>query len=380
MKCRKISKREFMKLGSMALAGLPLSLAHGHYFTEAGAGKPKGVPAKYYLTTPRGVRCQLCPNRCDIKEGERGDCRTRINIGGELYTLAYGNPCAVHIDPIEKKPLYHFLPGTPSLSIATAGCNLACLNCQNWQISQKRPDEVETVELMPGQVASLAISKECLSVAYTYTDPIVFYEYVMDSAIAVRESGLKNVVVSAGYIEEPPLREWCRYIDAANIDLKSFSDEIYQTLSAGSLKPVLNTLKVLKEEGVWLEITNLIVPQWTDDPEMIKRMCGWLADNGFEDTPLHFSRFTPTYKLDRLPVTPLEILDKARDMAFEAGIKYVYTGNVAGHEGKDTFCPACKKKLIDRSGFRLVTNHIANGKCGFCGETIAGVWSNPVSS
>ncbi len=369
-----------MKLGSMALAGLPLSLAHGHYFNDSGATKPKGVPAKYYLKTPRGVRCQLCPNRCDIKEGERGDCRTRINIAGELYTLAYGNPCAVHIDPIEKKPLYHFLPGTHSLSIATAGCNLACLNCQNWQISQKKPDEVETVELMPGQVAALAISKECSSVAYTYTDPIVFYEYVMDSAIAVHEPGLKNVIVSAGYIEEQPLREWCRYIDAANIDLKSFSDEIYQTLSAGTLKPVLNTLKVLKEEGVWLEITNLIVPQWTDDPEMIKRMCGWLAHNGFEDTPLHFSRFTPTYKLDRLPATPLEILDKARNMALEAGIKYVYTGNVAGHEGTDTYCPSCKKKLIDRSGFRLVTNHISNGKCEFCGETIAGVWGSPVNS
>jgi pyruvate formate lyase activating enzyme len=197
----------------------------------------------------------------------------------------------------------------------------------------------------------------------------------MDSAKEARELGIKNVIVSAGYIEEPPLREWCKYIDAANIDLKSFSDELYQNLNAGLLEPVLNALKVLKEEGVWLEITNLIVPRWTDDPEMIKQMCGWLARNGFENVPLHFSRFTPTYKLSNLPVTPVEILDQARNIALKSGLKYVYVGNVPGHEGKDTYCPACKKKLIDRSGYRLVTNHISEGKCSFCGEAIPGVWS-----
>ncbi len=364
-----------MKIGSMALAGLPLNWCYGSCFSDEGSMRPEGFPARYYLKTPRGLRCQLCPNRCDIKEGERGDCRTRINIGGELFTLAYGNPCAVHIDPIEKKPLNHYLPGSTSLSIATAGCNLACLNCQNWEISQKAPDEVASVELMPGQVAAMAHSKSCKSVAYTYTDPVVYYEYVVDSAKAARELGIKNVIVSAGYIEEPPLREWCKYIDAANIDLKSFSDELYQNLNAGLLEPVLNTLKILKEEGVWLEITNLIVPRWTDDPEMIKQMCGWLADNGFENVPLHFSRFTPTYKLSNLPVTPVEILDQARNIALKSGLKYVYVGNVPGHEGKDTYCPACKKKLIDRSGYRLVANHITEGKCSFCGEAIAGVWT-----
>lgn len=362
------------KIGGLAMAAMPFSMMRGNSFAAGGAAEVKGVPARYFMQTPRGVRCQLCPNSCTIKEGDLGDCRTRINRDGELYSLAYGNPCAVHVDPIEKKPLNHFMPGTPSLSIATAGCNLACLNCQNWQISQKRPDEVDTVKLMPEKVAELARSKGCASVAYTYTEPIVFYEYTADSARKVHEKGMKNVIVSAGYIEEKPLREWCRYIDGANIDLKSFSDETYQQLNAGTLDPVLNTLKVLKEEGVWVEITNLVVPQWTDDTGMIKEMCGWLVDNGFEDAALHFSRFTPTYKLDRLPATPVEVLEEARKIARTAGMKYVYIGNVPGHEAQDTYCPACEKKIIDRSGYRVRDNHISDGKCDFCEEPIAGVW------
>ncbi|MFW5890560.1 MAG: AmmeMemoRadiSam system radical SAM enzyme [Marinilabiliaceae bacterium] len=375
MRNKKMSKRVFMKkMGGLALSALPFWMWRENAFAAAGAAGVEGFPARYAMTTPRGVRCQLCPNRCTIKEGEIGDCRARINRNGELLTLAYGNPCAVHVDPIEKKPLNHFLPGTPSLSLATAGCNLACLNCQNWQISQKRPDEVDTTELMPEQVEELARSKGCASVAYTYTEPIVFYEYTADSAKLVHEKGMKNVIVSAGYIEEEPLRDWCRHIDGANIDLKSFDNNIYQQLNAGTLDPVLNTLKVLKEEGVWVEITNLVIPDWTDDLDMIKKMSGWLVDNGFENAPLHFSRFTPTYKLDRLPATPVETLDKAREIARNAGMKFVYIGNVPGHEAQDTYCPACEKKLIDRSGYRVGETNITDGKCDFCGEPIAGVW------
>jgi pyruvate formate lyase activating enzyme len=371
---RKISKREFLKISGATLFGAPLCLLGNNFVSSGGFSNVKSFPARHFISTPRGIRCQLCPNRCTIEEGERGDCRTRVNIKGELYTLAYGNPCAVHIDPIEKKPLNHFLPGTTSFSIATAGCNLACLNCQNWHISQKKPDEVQTVDLMPEQVASVARDRGCASVAYTYSEPIVFYEYTMDSARYVHKLGMKNVIVSAGYIEEQPLREWCPYIDAANIDLKSFSDDIYQRLNGGSLEPVLNTLKILKEEGVWLEITNLIVPEWTDDLKMIEEMCHWLVKNGFEDTPLHFSRFTPTYKLSHLPATPLNVLDKARKIAVEAGVKFVYLGNVPGHEAQDTYCPSCKKKILDRSGFRVSGNHIIDGKCDYCGESISGVW------
>ncbi|PWE01386.1 AmmeMemoRadiSam system radical SAM enzyme [Marinilabilia rubra] len=371
---RKISKREFLKISGTALAGSPFCLFGNKLPALAGLPGVNRFPAKYSISTPRGVRCQLCPNNCKIEEGDRGDCRTRINKGGELYTLAYGNPCAVHVDPIEKKPLNHFLPGTTSFSIATGGCNLACLNCQNWQISQKKPDELQTIELMPEKVALEAKNRGCTSVAYTYSEPVVFYEYTTDSAGYVHDLGMKNVIVSAGYIEEQPLREWCQYIDAANIDLKSFRDETYQQLNGGTLEPVLNTLKVLKEEGVWLEITNLIVPDWTDDAGMIEEMCQWLVKNGFEDTPLHFSRFTPMYKLAHLPATPLAILEEARRIALSEGLRFVYIGNVPGHSGQDTYCPSCKKKVLDRSGFRIGENHIKDGHCDFCGESIAGVW------
>ncbi len=332
------------------------------------------IPAKYFVETPKGVKCKLCPTACTLKEGEIGDCRTRKNVDGVLYSLAYGNPCAIHIDPIEKKPLNHFLPGSRSLSIATAGCNLACLNCQNWQISQKSPEETNNYDLMPGSVVDMAVEKKCKSIAYTYTEPIVYYEYTYDTAKIAKEAGIKNVMVSAGYIEERPLKELCPVIDAANIDLKSFSNEIYEMLNAGSLDPVLRTLKIMKDEGVWLEITNLIVPDWSDDMDLVKKMCDWLYDNGFENTPLHFSRFTPIYKLKRLPATLFDVLDKAHGIARSAGLKFVYIGNVLGHTAQDTFCPKCEKRLIDRQGYRLGDVHIKDSKCEYCGEQIAGVW------
>ena len=332
------------------------------------------IPAKYFIETPKGIKCKLCPHACILKEGEVGECRTRKNIDGVLYTLAYGNPCAIHIDPIEKKPLYHFFPGSGSLSIATAGCNLACLNFQNWQISQKSPEETNNYTLMPDDVVEMVQEKQCKSIAYTYTEPIVYYEYMYDTARRAKEKGIRNVMVSAGYIEEKPLIDLCPVIDAANIDLKSFSNEIYEMLNAGSLEPILRTLKILKNEGVWLEITNLIVPDRTDDFNMIKKMCDWLFENGFENVPLHFSRFTPMYKLNHLPSTQVDVIDKAHDIAKNAGLKYVYVGNVPGHPAQDTYCPKCGKKLIDRQGYRIGDIHIEEGKCEYCGEGIAGVW------
>ncbi len=332
------------------------------------------IPAKYFIETPKGIKCKLCPHTCILKEGEVGQCRTRKNIDGVLYCLAYGNPCAIHVDPIEKKPLNHFLPGSRSLSIATAGCNLACLNCQNWQISQKSPEETNNYTLMPDDVVEMAQEKQCKSISYTYTEPIVYYEYMYGTARRATEKGIRNVMVSAGYIEEKPLRDLCPVIDAANIDLKSFSNEIYEMLNAGSLEPILRTLKILKNEGVWLEITNLIVPDRTDDFNMIKKMCDWLFENGFENVPLHFSRFTPMYKLNHLPSTQVDVIDKAHDIAKNAGLKYVYVGNVPGHPAQDTYCPKCGKKLIDRQGYRIGDIHIEEGKCECCGEGIAGVW------
>jgi len=333
------------------------------------------IEARYYSQTARGLKCRLCPTLCNLKENETGECRTRINIDGKLYCIAYGNPCAVHIDPIEKKPLYHFLPSSTAFSIATAGCNLACLNCQNWEISQRSPNETRNYDLMPLRVVEECKKNKCQSIAYTYSEPIAFYEYTYDTSVLAKKEGIKNVFISAGYINEEPLRELCKVIDAANIDLKSFDNKVYEMLNAGTLEPVLNTLKILKEENVWFEITNLIVPEWTDNFEMIKKMCDWLVENGFRDYPLHFSRFHPTYKLMQLPVTPNATLEKARQIALDSGIKFVYIGNVPDTTADCTICNKCGKTIVERRGFTIISNNIINASCKFCGEKIPGVWN-----
>ena len=379
---KKISKRQFVKYTLAGIGGIactPINSLFGKNPVSKIANPPEKLwkwsrEAMYYTATPRGLKCLRCPNECTIKEGELGDCHNHLNYNGKLYTIAYGNPCAVHIDPIEKKPLLHFLPESSAFSIATAGCNLACLNCQNWSISQISPRETRNFDLMPDKVIEAAIESDCESIAYTYSEPITFYEYTYDTAILARNAGIKNVMVSAGYINEEPIRKLARVIDAANIDLKSFKDSIYLKLNAGKLEPVLRTLKILNEEGVWLEITNLIIPGWTDDFDMIREMCDWLYKNGFADNPLHFSRFQPLYKLTQLPPTPLSTLTKAREIALDAGIKYVYIGNIPGTEAENTFCPNCNKIIIKRRGYRILSNHVINGECEYCSEPISGVW------
>jgi pyruvate formate lyase activating enzyme len=331
--------------------------------------------AMFYEVTARGVKCLICPNECNLKEGDLSICHNRINYADKLYTLAYGDPCAVHVDPVEKKPLFHFLPGSNAFSIATAGCNLACLNCQNWAISQTSPDKTNNFDLMPDALIKQAGENQCQSIAYTYSEPISFYEYTYDSAIIARKNGIKNILKSAGYINEKPLRQMAKYIDAANIDLKAFKDSIYLKLSAGKLQPILDTLKILKEEKVWLEITNLVIPGWTDDPEMMKEMCNWLCVNGFSETPLHFSRFQPENKLSQLPATSVDTLEKAKSIANSAGINYVYIGNIPGTDYENTYCPKCKKLLIQRKGYHIAEFHITNGNCFSCGEKIPGIWN-----
>ncbi len=375
---KKMNKRDFLKL---TLAGTGGILYSANTFDIRPLIPEKTEKlwkwsklAMYQTETPRGVRCLICPNECTLKEGEWSDCRNRVNIGGKLYTMAYGNPCAVHVDPVEKKPLNHFLPGSRAFSIATAGCNLACLNCQNWTISQKSPKETRNFDLMPDKVVAGAQQYKCRSIAYTYSEPITFYEYTLDTSKLAHQAGIRNILVSAGYINEKPLRELCGHIDAANIDLKSFSDEIYMKLNAGKLQPVLDALKIFHEEGVWLEITNLIIPEWTDDFDMIKRMCDWLYDNDLYNYPLHFSRFHPDYKLTQLPPTPLSTLLKAREIAQQAGIKFVYVGNVPGGKYQNTYCPKCKKLLVERKGYLITQNHIKDGKCEYCGEAVPGIW------
>ena len=329
----------------------------------------------YSVATPKGIKCQICPNNCILKEGLESICRTHLVKDDKLYTIAYGNPCTVHSDPIEKKPLFHYLPSSSSFSIATAGCNLACLNCQNWEISQVSPRETRIIELFPEKVVTEAILKGCESIAYTYSEPIAFYEYMYDTAQLAKSNGIKNLLISNGFINERPLRDLSKYLDAANINLKSFSEEIYAKLNGGSLQPILNTLKILKAEGVWLEITNLIVPGWTDDMSMIREMCEWLVSNGFADNPLHFNRFHPLYKLTSLPFTPLASLENAREIALKTGIHYVYIGNVPGHSAESTYCPNCKKIVIERRGFTILANNLKKDACKFCNTTIAGVWA-----
>lgn len=320
------------------------------------------------------VRCKLCPHVCLLRDGEIGLCRVRQNMSGTLYTLTYGKPCSVSIDPIEKKPLFHFYPGHDILSLATAGCNFQCLNCQNWQISQASPDDIGNYRLSPENIIDTALSHNVRFIAFTYTEPTVFYEYMYDIAFLAHENGLKTVMVSNGYINRQPLLDLIPYLDAANIDLKCFDNAAYRKLTGGSLYPVLETLKTLKANNVWLEITNLLIPGFNDDEKMIREMCKWLVDNDFSNTPLHVSRFFPTYNLNGTPPTPEKRLFRAKEIAEDAGLKYVYIGNMAHTNGENTFCPSCNNLLVERKGFRITKKRIAEGKCNLCGEKIAGNW------
>ena len=326
------------------------------------------------LTPPKFVECTLCPKECRMAPGQRGDCRVRYNDDGRLYSLVYGKVCAVHVDPVEKKPMFHFLPGTRAFSVATAGCNLHCLFCQNWEISQADPEDAANRDLPPQQLVRSAAQSRCASIAYTYSEPVIFYEYVEDSALLAREKGIRNIMVTAGFINREPLRRLCRAIDGANVDLKGFTEKYYREVCFGNLRTVLDALVTMREEGVVLEVTNLVVPTLNDEPAGIREMCRWLVTELGEDVPLHFSRFYPTYRMKNLPRTPVQTLERARDIAFETGLKYVYTGNVPGSAGEDTVCPGCRRVIVDRYGYRILSYRIEDGKCGFCGEGIYGLF------
>jgi pyruvate formate lyase activating enzyme len=371
----KIDKREFLKRSLALVSGL-YCLPCPFLFSET-----RGIndviykrEAMFQENSVNGIICRICPNKCMLKEGESSKCRNRRVYNSKLYTLAYGNPCAANIDPIEKKPLYHFFPGSRIFSIATAGCNLSCLNCQNWTISQTSPDMTRNFDLMPQDVIEECKKNGCKSIAYTYSEPTTFYEYMFDTATLAKREGLKNVIKSNGYINPEPLKKLCSVINAANIDLKAFSDSTYRRLSGGRLQPVLDSIKTYNDLGVWLEITNLVVPTWSDNLEEIGKMCKWLGENGFKNVPLHFSRFYPMYKLEQLPATPVDTLNEAVRIAKGEGIKYVYTGNVPGNELSDTICPKCNSPVITRQGFMVVSNNIKAGCCGNCNEPIEGVW------
>ena len=287
------------------------------------------MECKYYQRLDDGrVECLLCPHHCEIANGKTGICRSRRNKDGVLVSEVYGKPCSLAIDPIEKKPLYHFHPGTKCLSIACTGCNFRCLNCQNYEISQVSLTEVDYYDLSPSQIIELCLEHHCPGIAYTYPEPLTYLEYITETSRLAHENGLWNILVTAGYVCQEPLHDLLPYLDAANIDLKSFSDSIYQRISGGHLQPVLDTILSMRDADVWIELTNLVIPDVNDDMQMIRQMCRWIAENGLADNPLHFSRFFPRFKMQDIPPTPLNTLKEAKEIAIEEGIKHVYLGNV----------------------------------------------------
>ncbi len=382
---KSLKRREFFKY-SLAGAGgalcsnlitkIPFLAIPDSAYALSSTGKLSHIEAKYYKKLEHNeIECQLCPRKCKVGDRERGYCGVRENQKGGYYTLVHGLACSFHQDPIEKKPFFHFLPGTNAFSIATAGCNLNCKFCQNWEISQARPEQTYNIELSPEAVADYALKGNSRSIAYTYTEPTVFYEYMLDCARAGRKKGIRSVMVSAGFIQPEPLVELCKELDAVKIDLKAFNEKYYQEICRGKLQPVLDCLKELKRIGVWYEIVYLMVPTLNDNMDDIRKMCAWMLKDLGTDVPVHFTRFTPLYLLKNLPPTPVSSLEQARKIALDSGLKFVYVGNVAGNEGESTYCPKCKKIVIGRYGFTITQMNLQKGKCKFCGEKIPGVWA-----
>lgn len=364
-----MTRRSFIKssaaLLTTAAVGIPLR-------TNA---REKPVEARYYEKLEHNeIRCLLCPKECRVGERERGYCGVRENRDGSYYTLVYGHPCAIHTDPIEKKPFFHVIPGTEALSLSTVGCNMECKFCQNWQISQSRPEQVDTSYTTPRKIVDLAVNYRAPSIAYTYGEPVVFIEYMQDIARLAAEKDIRNVVITSGYIKKDPLLDLCRMVDAIKVDLKGYEESYYRDVCSSELRPVLDAISLIKEQGVWLEIVYLMVPTLNDKPDKIRQMARWLIANAGADVPIHFSRFFPQYRLTNLSPTPVSSLETAYEICREEGLNYVYVGNVPGHKTESTVCPKCGKVVISRRGYTIERVDVSGGKCRFCGYAIPGVW------
>ncbi|MDH7511781.1 MAG: AmmeMemoRadiSam system radical SAM enzyme [Clostridiales bacterium] len=371
-------RRNFFK--TLAGSGLLLSAGAGSPFRRLLARQTNAqlskVEAWYYKKHPdREIECYLCPRACKLGDKERGYCGVRENIGGTYYTLVYGKACTMNVDPIEKKPFFHFLPRTNALSIATAGCNVNCKFCQNWQISQVRAEQVQHFDFPPQDVVESALKYDCPSIAYTYTEPVVFYEYMYDTSVEARKRGVKNCVVTGGHISQEPLLELTKVVEAIKIDLKAFSEDFYKNYVRGELQPVLDAIKAVHKSKVWLELVYLVIPSLNDSPQEIRAMCQWIGSEIGQEIPLHFSRFYPMYLIKNLPPTPVSTLEKAHTIAREEGLKYVYIGNVPGHKAESTYCPRCQSLIIQRTGFEIKKIELKNGKCKFCQNPIPGIWA-----
>jgi len=321
------------------------------------------------------VRCKLCPRECTVDDLEKGYCGVRENEGGKYWSRVYGRLCSRNIDPIEKKPLFHFLPGTSAFSIATVGCNVNCKFCQNWQISQVGPGQVDEVYVPPDMVAESAARWQAPTIAYTYSEPVIFFEYMYDSAVEGHKRGIRSVMITNGYIQEKPMKDLCAVLDAVKVDLKAFTETFYRDQVTGELKPVLDTLVRLKSWGMWTEIVYLMIPTLNDQPDDLRAMCRWIVQELGPDVPVHFTRYHPEYLLMNLPITPLSTMETAYKIAKDAGIHFAYLGNVPPHDAESTYCPNCNARLIHRRGFTIQQNRIVRNSCPDCGTTIPGIWT-----
>jgi len=372
-----MKRRDFLK--SAGAAGMitrsdlsAVLMDFGSFTSDANLSK---VEAKFYNKLPdREIECLLCPRFCRLGDKERGYCGVRENMSGTYYTLVYGKACTVQADPIEKKPFFHFLPQTRALSLATAGCNVNCKFCQNWEISQVRPEQIRHIDFPPAAVVQSAKRQNCASIAYTYSEPIVFYEYMFDTACEARRDHLRNVVVTGGQINTEPLEELLPVVDAIKVDLKGFTQDFYTQYVRGNLQCVLDSIKTIASSPVWLEVVYLLIPTLNDDDATIRHMCRWIHDELGPEVPLHFSRFYPMYLLQNLPPTPLASLERAHRIARDTGLHYVYIGNVPAHEFENTYCPQCGKIVVNRRGYQISEINLKNGKCRYCHHPIPGVW------
>jgi pyruvate formate lyase activating enzyme len=354
-------RREFLTLPCVAMA----AESDAQYITEA----------KFYEKLPyKKIKCKLCPRECVIDDHERGYCGVRENRGGTYYTLVHSRIAAAHVDPIEKKPLFHFLPGSLAFSVATAGCNVNCKMCQNWDISQSRPEQVRAVSMPPRALAEAAQKYRCASVAFTYSEPVVFYEYVLDAAEAARASRVKSAVISGGYIQADPLKKLCERVDAIKVDLKGYSEKFYKEIVNGELKPVLDGLVLMRKLGMWNEIVYLVIPTLNDSDAEFKGLARWIKSELGPNVPVHFTRFHPEYLLKNLPPTPVQSLERAKAIADAEGLNFVYVGNVPGHPAESTRCPSCKRVVVERTGFTVGAINLQKGKCRFCKCPVPGVW------
>jgi pyruvate formate lyase activating enzyme len=382
-----MSRREFLKAGLVGFCGLTavgnlgcspdkkVSVKGEESYQVTQKGSVNLIPGAWFSKLDQNkLRCDLCPHSCILSDGERSRCRVRENHQGKGFTLAYGNPALVQEDPVERKPFYHVKPGSRALSISTAGCNLACDFCEVWDMALVHPEEVFTYDMPPDKIVAHARASGVSAVSYAFGEPVIFYEYLLETASLAREEGLLNLMHTAGYIQPEPLRALVSKVDAVNVDLKSFDPAFYREIVGGELQPVLDSLKLIRDAGVHLEITSIIIPTLNDDVDMIYEMCAWIVKELGPGVPVHFARFYPLYKLSALPRTPVSALDRARNTALEAGLEYVYIAKVTGHEAENTFCPGCGELIIKRIGFVVDEIRIEKSRCVYCNREIPGRW------